>query len=132
MAKYHGKTGVVYASTTGSGTAINVGNMSGFSLDASTDTVDVTAFGDTNKTYVIGLANFAGTIEGFWADDDTTLKTASLSSDGTKLYLYPSSNAVTKYVYGPAFISFQLRTGVAQAVTMSVNFTARGSWGNNL
>jgi hypothetical protein len=132
MAVYHGKSGVVYLSTTGTGTAQNVSSLSAWTLDLDTDLVETTAFGDANKTYVQGLRNIQGTISGFWNDAETKLFTASTSSDGCKLYLYPSANATTKYAYGPAWLSVSVDTGVGDAVTISADFSANGSWGVNL
>ena len=132
MAVYHGKSGVVYLSTTGTGTAQNVTSLSAWTLDLDTDLVETTAFGDANKTYVQGLRNIQGTISGFWNDAETKLFTASTSSDGCKLYLYPSANATTKYAYGPAWLSVSVDTGVGDAVTISADFSANGSWGVNL
>lgn len=132
MARYHGQRGVVYISTTGTGTATNVASLSAWTLDLDTDLVETTSFGDANKTYVQGLRNVQGTISGFWDDTETKLFTASTSSDGCKLYLYTASTATTKYAYGPAWLSVSLDTGVGDAVTVSANFSANGSWGVNL
>ena len=132
MAVYHGKSGVVYLSTTGTGAATNTLSMSAWTLDLDTDLVETTSFGDTNKTYVQGLRNVQGTISGFWNDAEAKLFTASTSTDGCKLYLYPSANATTKYAYGPAWLSVSVDTGVGDAVTISADFSANGSWGVNL
>lgn len=131
MAVYHGKSGVVYLSTTGTGTATTVLSLSAWTLDLSTDLVETTAFGDSNKTYVQGLRNVQGTLSGFWNDTESKPFTASTSADGCKLYLYPSSSAVAKYAYGPAWLSVSMETGVADAVQISGNFSANGAWGVN-
>ena len=130
--KYHGKSGLVYLSTTGSSAASLVGGLRGFTLDGSTDTVDVTEFGATNRTYVIGFPNFTGTLDGFWASDDSTVRSAAGSADGCNIYLYPSSNAMSRYVGGPAFLNYSIRTAVDQSVAITANFSARGNWVNAL
>lgn len=130
--KYHGKAGIVYVSTSGTSAAIAVGGIRGFTLDGSTDTVDVTEFGASNRSYVIGFPNFTGTLDGFWASDDATIRTASLSADGTNIYLYPSTSAPTRYIGGPAFLNYSIRTAVDQAVAITANFSARGNWVNAL
>jgi len=81
---------------------------------------------------VQGLADIKGTFAGFWDDTDTTLKTAAASADGTKLYLYPSTDAATKYAYGPAWVDVSFDTSVGDAVKISGSFAANGAWGNNL
>lgn len=130
--KYHGKKGVVYASVSGSTAAALVGGLRGFTLDASTDTVEVTEFGQGNKTFVQGFPNFTGTLDGFWASDETIIAAASLSADGTNLYLYPSSDAPSKYAGGPAWLNYSIRSATDQAVAKTGNFSARGAWVNLL
>jgi hypothetical protein len=61
MAVYAGRKGVVYLSTTGSGTASSVLKITKWTLNQSTAKIDVTAFGDTNMTYVQGLRDVKGT-----------------------------------------------------------------------
>lgn len=131
MAVYHGKSGIVYISTTGTGTASNVVNQTAWTLDLSTDLVETTSFGDSNKTYVQGLRNIQGTLSGFWNDTESKLFTGSTSTDGVKIYLYASSAATTKYAYGPAWLSVTMETGVADAVQVNASFSANGAWGVN-
>ena len=130
MARYHGKKGLVYLSTTGSGTATSFTPLNAWSYDRSVDTVETTSFGDTNKTYVQGLPDARGSFGGFY-DDTTvaTLNTGAGSTDGIKIYLYPSSDALTKYFYGPAWSSYSVSTGISQAVQITGSFVANGSWG---
>ena len=131
MAVYHGKSGAVYISTTGTGTASSVTFQTAWTLDLSTDLVETTAFGDSNKTYVQGLRNIQGTLSGFWNDAESKLFTGSTSADGVKIYLYPSANAPSKYAYGPAWLSVTMETGVADAVQVNTSFSANGAWGVN-
>jgi hypothetical protein len=131
--KYHGKKGVVYFSVTGTGAAVNVANLSSWSLNFATDKVDTTSFGETNKTYVQGLKDVSGDFQGFF-DDVTTaaLFTAADSADGIKAYLYVSSDAVLRYFYGPAWIDVSIAVPVSGAVTVSGSIAANGSWGTKL
>lgn len=129
MAVYHGKGGLVYMSTSLSGTAVSVGKLTEWTLNMATDRVEVTSFGDTNKTYVQGLKDVSGTFSGFWQDNDDTIFDASDSADGVKLYLYPASTAILRYFYGPAFVDASINTGVAAAVAVSGTFAAAGAWG---
>lgn len=131
MAAYHGKKGVVYLSTSGSGTATNVIKLNKWSIDASTDKVEVTSFGDTNKSYVQGLPDLKGTITGFFDDTETKITTAAASADGCKLYLYPSADAPTKYKCGPAWLDQSIDVSETGAVSISASFVANGSWSNS-
>jgi hypothetical protein len=132
IARYHGKSGRLYASTTGTGTAVPVASLSHWSVDMATDTAETTSFGDTNKTYVQGLPDISVSFEGFYDDAESTIYTASTSADGTKLYLYISTNAASKYLYGPAWLNFSLDTSVSDAVKVSGAASANGAWGIRL
>lgn len=131
MARYHGKTGRAYVSTTGTGAAVAVIAMTDWSISLARDKVEVTAFGDTNKQYVQGLPDVSGSISGWFDDTETTLYTAADSADGCKIYLYPdAANAPARYWYGPAFLDIgEVATGVTAAVSVSSNFVANGAWG---
>lgn len=128
MAAYAGRKGVVYMSTTGSGTASSVIKLNGWTINRTTDKIEVTAFGDSNKTYVQGLPDLQGTFSGFWDETEAKPFTGATSADGVKLYLYPSSDAPTKYWFGPAWLDLSMDTGVSAAVTVSGSFAANGSW----
>jgi hypothetical protein len=129
MARYHGKSGVLYMSTTGSSAATTIASLSAFSLDLSTDKVETTSFLDPNKTYVQGLKDIKGTFSGFLDDTALSLFTSADSTDGVKLYLYPSSASPTVYWYGPAWLDASIAVPVAGANTVSGNFVANGAWG---
>ena len=130
--KYHGKTGLVYMSTSGAGAPVLVGAIRAFTIDNTVDDVDTTEFGATNRTSVIGFPNSRGTLEGFWASDDTTLRQAATSPDGTNIAIYPSSNAMTKCFGGPAWVDMSMRSAVDAAVTTTGNWRARGNMVNQL
>lgn len=131
MAVYPGRKGVIYLSTTGSGAATNVIKLNSWTLNKTTDKIETTAFGDSNKTYVQGLPDVQGSFSGFWDDTETKPNTAASSSDGCKIYLYPSSDKTTSYHYGPAWLDVSYEVSVSGAVTVSANFAANGSWGSN-
>ena len=129
MARYSGRRGVVYMSTSGTGDATNVISLTQWSLGMATDKQEVTAFGDANKTYVQGLPDISGRIAGFFDDAEDKLYQASQSSDGVKIYLYPSANASTVYWYGPAWVDFGIETGVSGPVSVNSSIAANGNWG---
>jgi hypothetical protein len=131
MAVYAGRKGVIYLSTTGSGSASSVLKMNKWTLNATTDKIETTAFLDANKTYVQGLRDIQGSFAGFWDDTETKIFTGASSTDGVKLYLYPSSDIATKYWYGPAWLDVSMDTSVSGAVTLSGTFAANGAWTSN-
>ena len=75
--KYAGSNCVVYMSINGTTAAINVGGMRAFTMDGTQETIDTTEFQASNRTSVLGFPAYSGTLEGFWASDDTTLRSAS-------------------------------------------------------
>jgi hypothetical protein len=116
-------------STTGGGTAVSVVNMKAWSLSMPTDKIEVTEFGDANKKYVQGLPDVSGDLSGWWDDTSDALYDASRSTDGVKMYLYPSSDAASKYWYGPAWVDFSIDVDVSGAIEVSASFVANGAWG---
>ena len=128
MALYHGRRGLVYFATTGAGVAASVASLTSWSLDATADMAEVTAFGDTNKSYVMGIRDCTGSIEGIWDDTVDSLWDASGSDSAVSMYLYPSSLVLTKYWYGKAFLDFSIDVGIDDAVKISGNWAANGVW----
>lgn len=129
MPKYHGQKGRVYISTNASGNAVQAVGLTSWSLDSGSDRVEVTSFEDTNKVYVQGKADISGEFSGVWDNATDNLFTAAASSDGVKLYLYPSADVTTKYWYGTAWVDASIEVGVDSAVTISGTFQAAGAWG---
>ena len=128
MSRYHGGKGQVLISTTGTGTAIVAVSLSKWSLDKATDKVEVTAFGDTNKQYVQGLPDVKGTLSGWFDSADDALFDGSESSDGVKLYLYPSSLSPSIYHAGPAWLDASIEVDAKGAVSINGSFVANGTW----
>lgn len=129
MARYHGKQGLVYIAPNGTGVAVSITPLTEWSLDMAMDTVEVTAFGDTNKQYVAGLKDIKGSYSGIWDDTQDGLFTAADSGEAVRMYLYPTSAELTSYWYGTAFIDVSISTGVSDAVKTSGNFTGASAWG---
>ncbi len=128
MAVYHAKNAVVYIGSAGGGVASELLGCSEWSLDMATDTVEVTAFGDTNKTYVQGLPDVKGSFTAFWRDDEDKLFQAAQATSPVTCYLYFSRNASGRYAYGKAWLSTSLSSSVSGAVSLSANFVAGGPW----
>lgn len=131
MARYHGKGGTVYLGSATGSAAGPVAGLSKWSIDATTEKVDVSAFGDGNKVYVQGLTDLKGQLSGFWDDAGSdTLYQAASSTGGVNVYLYPSITLKpTKYWYGVAWVDYQVSVAINAAVETSVNFVAASTWG---
>ena len=126
--RYHGKSGRIAVSSTGTGSKTTVASMSGWKLSKKTDKAEVTSFGDSNKVYVQGLPDVSGTLTGWFDTADSAMLTASESADGANLILYQSTNAAGFYHYGPAWLDYDIDCSVSGPIAISVSFVAAGSW----
>src|SRR5438552_6995477 len=86
--KLHGKNGAIYLDNVKGGSgAIKVTDKTEWTLNLSRDYVDATVFGDTNKTYLVGLKDIQGTYAGLLdLSGDYLINTTN--SDAVQLYLY--------------------------------------------
>lgn len=127
MAKVHGRNGEIQI---GASSPLSViGSLSGWSISFTRDKVDVTSFGETNKSYLAGLKDVSGSFEGFF---DTTyiraLMDESDSSTGTNIRITPSTDYPTFYYEGPAWFDLTNTGAVNDAVKISGTFSANGDW----
>lgn len=122
MARYGGIGGRLYINGT------TVVGLSDWTVDMSNEQIEVTAFGDTNKTYVQGFPDLKGTFAGFWDDTEDAIWQATQGVVPVYLSIYPSINASSAYLYGPAWLSASLSASSKDAVKTSGTFTASESW----
>ena len=126
MARNHGRRGRLYVGiASDSASAEAVAYLSKWSVAFSTDNVDVTANGDSNKTYVAGLPDASGSFSGFY--DDASAQTYTAATDGLarRFYLYPTTPSNTgPYWFGTALFDFNAEADVSGAVTVSGDFQA--------
>jgi hypothetical protein len=119
---YHGRDAAVYISTTAAGTAAPLLTLTAWTMDRSTNRVDVTNFDSTNQEELQGWPSLRGTFEGFWNDTETKLFAATNSADGVKFYGYPTRRAPSKYVACTAWLDASTETRVDGATRV------RGTW----
>jgi hypothetical protein len=124
MARIAGRNGRLYANITSGGTAEPIAFLNNWSLSFTTDNIEVTAFGDTHKTYVSSLPDVSGSFAGFY--DDATAQTYTAATDGVarKFYLYPDNTSTGKYWFGTAFFDFSVSSDVGGAVQVSGDLAA--------
>jgi hypothetical protein len=84
-----GRKGRIYGdiSTDGTGAAVPIANLNSYSLNASTDKIEVTSFGDTSKSYVVSLPDAQGDLSGFWDTDGDQYKLSKAIDGGRKFCL---------------------------------------------
>lgn len=125
--KLHGKNGAIYIGGP-KGTGIKVATKSEWTLSLGRDYVDATTFGDTNRTYLVGLRDVSGTFAGLM-DVSGDLLVNATTSDIVQLYLYADDGASPILVgSGPALVDAQINASNADAIRMSGNFRAAGNW----
>lgn len=102
MARVHGRNGNLYLGLASSSSAPQpVLFANKLTVANNQDTTDVTAFGDSNKAYLVGLPDNTISFEGFW-DDATSLKAAASDGVERKFYAYIKPGS---YFYGVGFVS---------------------------
>lgn len=127
MARQHGKNGRIYFDVAGGGSASPLPFVAKWTADFSTDFVEVTSLGDTNKVRVAGLPDSKFTASGFY--DDSTQQTYTAASDGLsrKFYLYPSLLNPGTYFFGTVYADYSMTGGVGEAIACSFNAVAATS-----
>lgn len=101
MPKYHGIKGMAYLAASGAGAATNVANLSAWTINLERDKAEVTALGDTWKTFVRGAKGGSVTMAGFWANDaDVPFDAFDDDTTTINVYLYPTRDVTTQYWYG--------------------------------
>ena len=125
MAARHGRNGRLYMAIASGGSAEPIPFINEFSQQASTDRVDVTCFGDTNKQYVAGLPDAQGSYAGIWDDATAQMFTAATDGVARKFYWYPDRlNAPSVYWFGTAFFDQSQTNSVTDAAKISGTWTA--------
>lgn len=126
--RLHGKNGAIYLDgPKGSGTKVAVKNE--WTLNLGRDYVDATVFGDTNKVYLVGLRDISGTFAGLLdTSGDLLLDTAA--QDDQLIYLYADDRDGHEVLVGsgPGLFDAAINASNADAVRISGNFRASGSW----
>jgi hypothetical protein len=108
MATHVGTSGVVKVG------ANAVAEITGFSIDQTSDTVEDTTLTDTAKTYKVLRSDASGTIECHWDETDTNGQGALTVGAEVTLNLYPEGeDSGDTYYTGTAIV-----TGLSQAITL--------------
>lgn len=128
MARRHGRNARLYLALASGGTAEPIAFVSKHSLKAATDKQEVTAYGDANKIYVVGLPDASGSFSGFYDDQTVQTYTAAIDGVARKFYLYPDIvNDPAQYWHGTIFPDFSTEGDVAGAIAFSADWVAASS-----
>jgi hypothetical protein len=126
--RIHGYKGQVMADPTGGATPVAVASVNEWTLDMSKDTVDVTAFQDENKVYVLGLKDVQGTIGAWYDNSDLTLFEIADADIPALLKLIPDTRQPTFFWTGLAYLDASINVSSSGAVSVSGKFVAAGPW----
>lgn len=127
--RLHGKNGAIFLGNSKAGGGIKVASKSEWTLSLGRDYVDATVFGDTNKTYLVGLKDVQGTYAGL-LDVSGDLLVNTSNSDTIQIYLYADDRQGFEILvaYGPGLLDASINASNTDAVKTTGNFRASGSW----
>ena len=118
MAVHKGSEGVVKV---GSDT---VAEVTGFSFDETSDTIESTALSNTARSYVADYVTFSGTVDCMWDETDTSGQGAMTVGSTVTLNLYPegSGSGATYYTGSAIITSISRANAMGSIVTASFSF----------
>jgi|SRR5262245_66243115 len=127
--RIHGKNGQVKMDPAGGSSLVTVADLNAWTLDASKDRVEVTAFGDTNKIRVAGLPDYSGTLGGWWETTSGPLFfQAVFGNTAVTLHLVPDSTITGEFFEGKANLDGSVNCSATGAVSISGKWDAAGPW----
>ena len=124
----HGKNGAIYLHGK-KGTGVKLVNKTEWTLNLNRDYVDSTVFGDTNKTYLVGLKDVQGTFAGLLATAGDEQVNAA-NSDAIDIYLYADDRQGYELLIasGPGLMDASITASNTDAIKTTGNFRAAGPW----
>jgi len=124
MTRLAGRAGRIYMALASGGTATPVAFQASWSLNFTTNKIDVTAMGDATKVYVAGLPDASGQFAGWY--DDATVQTYTAATDGVAraFYLYPTTANNAQYFWGTVLPDMTIDSSVDGAIAVSASFAA--------
>jgi len=128
--RIHGQHGALYVDITSAanGSAVLVATLNDSKRSFVTDTVEVTAYEDSNKIYVSGKPDASATYAGFLDVSTDQLWYPSRDGAARKFYDYVDTvNNANKYWFGTGIFDFAVDQGVGAAATISINMKAASS-----
>lgn len=130
--KLHGKNGAIYLGGAKGSGGVKVATKASWTLQRNRDYVDATVFGEANKTYLAGLPNVQGNFAGL-LDVSGDLLLNAATSDSQDIYLYAdddpfSTTSEVLVAHGPGLIDASVDASNTDAVRITGEFRAQGSW----
>ena len=122
MAVHKGKDGFVNVG------ANTVAETRSWTVDESTDTVETTVMGDTDKTYVTTFGDFSGSMDVLWDETDTSGQGALTNGASVTVNFYPEGDdSGDTYMTGTALVTgLSISSSHDGLVEASVSFQGTG------
>jgi hypothetical protein len=104
-----------------------VAEVTGFSIEYNSDTVEDTVIGDTARTYIATLKSFTASLDAFWDETDTNGQGALTIGSSVTFAVYPEGDATgDTYYTGSGIITGRtISSSTGEMITAS--FTVQGS-----
>ena len=138
MAFFRGEEGSVKFKN-GSGTTEAIVSTTGWTLDTTKDTLDVTAHGDTFRNFVGGLISGSGTVDFLYTAAGSN-ETENLVDDvltaedpaDAQFELFLDTSGTKKVSFSGIVTGTSLSATTGEIETISVNFVTSGAISNNI
>ena len=137
MAFFRGEEGSVKFSKDGSEALATVISTTGWSLDITKDTLDVTAHGDNSRKFIGGLVSGSGTVDFLYTAATATDATGEIlrdvlqADDPADAQFELFLNGSNKVTFNAVVTGTTLSTATGDLETVSVSFTTNGAINGN-
>ena len=137
MSFFRGEEGSVKFSKDGSEALATVISTTGWSLDITKDTLDVTAHGDNSRKFIGGLVSGSGTVDFLYTADTATDATGEIlrdvlqADDPADAQFELFLNGSNKVTFNAVVTGTTLSTATGDLETVSVSFTTNGDINGN-
>ena len=137
MAFFRGEEGSVKFSKDGSEALATVISTTGWSLDITKDTLDVTAHGDNSRKFIGGLVSGSGTVDFLYTAATATDATGEIlrdvlqADDPADAQFELFLNGSNKVTFNAVITGTSLSTATGDLETVSVSFTTNGDINGN-
>ena len=99
MAIHKGSEGTVHVGTDA------VAEIKSYSVEETSDTVEVTSMGDSFRDYLPTLTSFSGSIDVFWDEEDTAQIALQVGTEVTIKFYPEGTDTGDKYYTGTAIVT---------------------------
>ena len=137
MAFFRGEEGSVKFSKDGSEALATVISTTGWSLDITKDTLEVTAHGDNSRKFIGGLVSGSGTVDFLYTAATATDATGEIlrdvlqADDPADAQFELFLNGSNKVTFNAVVTGTTLSTATGDLETVSVSFTTNGDINGN-